>query len=78
MAGIEGLPQCGRLILDSGGILALANGNGDARAAIERARLAGYGVIVPAPVVAEVHRGGRDHTRIDRVLNAVDAGGPYH
>lgn len=60
------------MILDSGGILALSSGSGDARAALERARMAGYGVVIPTPVVAEVHRGGRDRARIDRILNAVD------
>ena len=51
----------------------MANGNGDARAAIDRARMAGYAVVIPAVVVAQVHRGGRNRARTDRIFNAVDA-----
>jgi predicted nucleic acid-binding protein len=60
------------MVLDAGAVLALSAGRPVARAAIHRARLEGYGVVIPAPVVAQVHRGGRDRARIDRVLNAVD------
>lgn len=65
-------PRPGRLVLDSGGISAIADGNGVARAALERARREGWLVVIPAPVLTEVHTGGRDHARIDRVVNAVD------
>ena len=30
-------------------------------------------VVIPTPVLAQVHRGGRDRARIDRVVNSVDA-----
>lgn len=73
MASIEALPKSRRLILDAGGILALARGDGDARAALERARREGYVVVIPTPVLAQVHRGGPDRARVDRVVNAVDA-----
>jgi hypothetical protein len=33
----------------------------------------GYVAVIPTPVLAQVHRGGHDHARIDRVVNAVDA-----
>jgi predicted nucleic acid-binding protein len=72
VAPIGGLPRARRVILDAGGILALASGDDLARDALVRARREGYGVVIPAPVVAQVHRGGRDRARIDRVLNAVD------
>jgi regulator of protease activity HflC (stomatin/prohibitin superfamily) len=72
VAVLAGLPRSRRLVLDAGAILALAEGDGDARATIARARREGYGVVVPMPVIAQVHRGGRDHARVDRVLNAVD------
>jgi hypothetical protein len=62
----------GRIILDSGGISAIAGGSGVARAALERARREGWLVAIPAPVLTEVHTGRRDHARIDRVINAVD------
>lgn len=62
----------GRLILDAGGVSAIADGNGVARAALDRARRDGWLVVIPAPVLAEVHTGRRDHARIDRVVNAVD------
>ena len=61
-----------RLILDSGGVSAIAEGNGDARAVLDRARREGWLVVIPAPVLAEVHTGRRDHAMIDRVINAVD------
>lgn len=72
MAPIAGLPRARHLVLDAGGILALAAGHDLARDALLRARREGYGVVIPAPVVAQVHRGGRDRARIDRVLKAVD------
>jgi hypothetical protein len=62
----------GRLVLDAGGISAIADGNGVARAALERARREGWLVVIPAPVLAEVHTGRRDHARIDLVINVVD------
>lgn len=61
------------MVLDAGAVFAIARGNGDARAALHRARYEGFSVVIPTPVVAQVHRGGRDRARIDRVLNAVDA-----
>ncbi len=30
-------------------------------------------LVIPTPVLAQVHRGGRDRARIDRVVNTVDA-----
>ncbi len=60
-------------MLDAGGILALSRGDGDARAALERARAGGYVVVIPTPVLAAVHRGGRDRAHVDRVVNKVDA-----
>lgn len=73
MASVEDLPRSRRLILDAGGILALSRGDGDARAALERARREGYVVVIPTPVLAQVHRGGRDRARVDRIINKVDA-----
>lgn len=62
----------GYLVLDSGGVSALARGSGTARAALVRARRDGWTVVIAAPVLAEVHTGRRDHAHIDRVVNAVD------
>ena len=73
MASVAELPRSRRLILDSGGIIALARGDGDARATLVRARREGYVVVIPTPVLAEVHRGGRERARVDRVVKAVDA-----
>jgi hypothetical protein len=61
-----------RLILDSGGVSAIADGNAIARATLDRARREGWLVVIPAPVLVEVHTGRSDHARIDRVVNAVD------
>ncbi|HEY8868147.1 MAG TPA: PIN domain-containing protein [Candidatus Limnocylindrales bacterium] len=73
MASVDDLRRSRRLILDAGGILALARGDGYARAALERARLQGYVVVIPTPVLAQVHRGGRDRAHVDRIVNKVDA-----
>lgn len=76
MASVGHLPRTRRLILDAGAILALTGGRGDARAVLHRARAEGYTPVIPTPVLAQVHRGGRDRARFDRVLNAVDAALP--
>lgn len=62
----------GRLVLDAGGVSAIADGDGLARATLDRVRREGWLVVIPAPVLAEVHTGRRDHARVDRVVNAVD------
>ena len=73
MASVEPLPRLRRMILDAGGILALTRGSADARAALDRAVREGYVVLIPTPVLAQVHRGGRDRAHVDRVVKAVDA-----
>ena len=73
MASVGALPRSRRLILDAGASLAVARGDGVARAALERARREGYVVVIPTPVLAQVHRGGRDRAGVDRVVKAVDA-----
>jgi len=60
------------LVLDSGGVTALAEGNVTVRAAVVRARRDGWSVVIAAPVLAEVHTGRRDHAHIDRAVNAVE------
>jgi len=62
----------GRLVLDAGGVSAIADGDDVARAALDRARREGWLVVIPAPVLTEVHTSRRDHARVDRVVNAVD------
>ncbi len=62
-----------RLLLDAGALIALARGDIKVRAAMAVALLRDYEVVVPTPVVAQVHRGGRDHARTDRVFGDVDA-----
>lgn len=61
-----------RLILDAGALIALARGDRRARAVLELALDEHLLVQVPTPVLAQVHRGDRDHARSDRVLQAVD------
>ena len=61
-----------QLILDAGALIALARGDAVARATIRRARRKGRRVVVPMPVVAQVHRGGWDRASMDRTLKAVD------
>lgn len=72
MASVGAVSRVRRLILDAGGILALARGDGIARSVLERARREGYVGVIPTPVLTQVHRGGRDQAMVDRVVNAVD------
>lgn len=60
------------VVLDAGALIALERGDSDTRAAIAWALQKRYQVVVPTPVIAQVHRGGRDRAGLDRVLNAVD------
>lgn len=65
-------PARGAVILDAGGITAIAAGHPRARAVLVRARREGRDVVIPAPVLTEVHTGRRDHALIDRVIKGVD------
>jgi predicted nucleic acid-binding protein len=60
------------LALDSGAIIALARGDAYAAALVQEIREDGGSVAVPAPVLAEVLRGGRSDAAVHRVLNAID------
>lgn len=62
----------GALLLDSGGISAIADGNQVARAALTRARREGRQVAIPSAVLAEVVTDRPDHALIDRVIKSVD------
>lgn len=62
-----------RLVLDTGGVFALARGARPARFAIERARRQGFAVVIPTAVIAEAHRGGRSSAATQRVFDRVDA-----
>jgi hypothetical protein len=73
VAQVEALPRSRRLVLDAGAVLALARGDVRARAALARAVREGYVAVIPTPVLAQVHRGGRDRAPIDRVVKAVAA-----
>jgi predicted nucleic acid-binding protein len=61
-----------RLILDAGALIALARGDVRTRAIITRALDDGMRVEVPTPVLAQVHRGGRDRAKTDRALLWID------
>jgi hypothetical protein len=63
----------GRVILDSGGISALADGDPRPRAILVRARREGRLIAIPAPVLVEVCTGRPYHARVDRVVNAVES-----
>lgn len=62
-----------RLLLDAGALIGLVRGDIRVRAAMAVALLRDYAVVVPTPVVAQVHRGGRNRALTDRVLGDVDA-----
>jgi predicted nucleic acid-binding protein len=72
LAGVVSGAVRPRFVLDAGAILALTHGDRTARAALKRAMRVGYVVVVPTPVVAQVHRGGRTRAATDRVLNAAE------
>ena len=61
-----------RLILDAGALIALSKGDTRARAVLELALDERLLVQLPTPVLAQVHRGHRDHARSDRILQSVD------
>jgi len=61
-----------RLILDAGALIALVRGDVRARAIVTRALDEGLLVVVPTPVLAQVHRGGRDRAKTDRALLWID------
>ncbi len=61
----------GSLVLDSGGVSAISEGDARARAMLVRARREGRDVAIPAPVLTEVWTGRREHASIDRVINDV-------
>jgi hypothetical protein len=62
----------GALLLDSGGISAIAAGNTLARAVLARARNEGRQVAIPAAVLAETITDRPEHAIINRVVNKVD------
>ena len=72
MAGVAGPRRSRLLVLDAGAVLALARGDKNTRAAVARSIKRRYTIVLPTPVVAQVHRGGRDRALVDRVLNSVD------
>jgi predicted nucleic acid-binding protein len=61
-----------RLILDAGALIALARGDVRTLATIRLALADGVRVEVPTPVLAQVHRGGRDRARTDRALRWIE------
>lgn len=61
-----------RLILDAGALIALAHGDPRARAALELALDERLFVLVPTPVLAQVHRDDRAGARLGRLLREVD------
>lgn len=65
-----------RFVLDAGAIMALARGDPRARAFLEIALAEEHLVLVPTPVLAQVHRGAHHHATTDRVLGSVDQFAP--
>lgn len=61
----------GRLILDTGGVLAWAYGDELARLAIARATQNSAPIVIPVPVIAQLIRGGRADAPINRVLKGI-------
>jgi predicted nucleic acid-binding protein len=72
MGRIRAATERSRLILDAGALIALARGDRRARALLGLALDERLFVQVPTPVLAQVHRGDRDHARTDRALSEID------
>ncbi len=62
----------GRLVLDSGGVSALATGDLRANRLFRRAVRKGYVVVIPTPVLAEVYSGRATDASMDRVVKDVE------
>lgn len=62
--------MAGRLILDSGAVIAWQRGRADVWARIARASRHGVSLVIPAVVVAECVRGGPGDALIHRLLAA--------
>ncbi|HEX5501850.1 MAG TPA: hypothetical protein VFW96_04475 [Thermomicrobiales bacterium] len=73
MAVIVPPPPGGRLVLDTGGLLAWVHGDAFARAMILAAGRHAALVVVPAIVIAQAIRGGPADAPVNRVLKQVDA-----
>ncbi|MFN8622979.1 MAG: PIN domain-containing protein [Chloroflexota bacterium] len=69
-------PDHGCLVLDAGGLLAVAAGDARARAALEIARRRQMAIVVPTPVIVQVHRGGRRGERVAAALDRIDGALP--
>lgn len=64
-------PPPQRLILDSGGVIALSRNDLRARATLAAAKEAGVEVCIPSVVIAETVRGSAKDTSVNRVIKAV-------
>src|SRR5690349_6565846 len=73
MAAIIPFPlSSGRLILDTGGVLAWASGDRFVRRVIERAARNALPIVVPLPVVTQLIRGGARDAPVNLVLKGID------
>ena len=66
-----GWPPAGRLILDAGGVLALARQDPRARLILSTASQRGYHVVIPAVIVAQVYRPGPRNAGVHRILKLI-------
>ena len=62
----------GRLILDTGGLLAWAQGDAKARGVIQDAARRRLLIVVPAVVIAQAIRGGSRDAAVNWALNRID------
>jgi len=68
MAAVTAGTSVRSVILDAGALIQLQRGDDDTRAVLDWATRRHYPVVVPTPVIAQVHRGGRDHAGLDRIF----------
>jgi predicted nucleic acid-binding protein len=70
VAPVAGQPSR-RLLLDAGAVFAVLRGDRQVHANMVEAVRLGYWIVMPTPVLAQVHRGGRDRAVMDRFLRNV-------
>jgi hypothetical protein len=71
MAQVIALPPSGRVILDTGGVLAWASGDSVVRQIITLAVGNAIPVVVPIPVIAQLVRGGPRDAPVNLVLKSI-------
>ena len=68
MAGVADGAHARSVVLDAGALIQLQRGDDHTRALLDQATRRNYPVVIPPPVIAQVHRGDHDHAGLDRIF----------